>query len=147
MFSFYMREGEPRYSNKRRVLDSDRNIALQLKALTGREPGKAFALSHGDMLIPLHTWDQAGQVDPATGKRFCVSEIVSFGTSIYLKGDRNVPDYEFTSDEESRRWRRIAAEAVLIFGIDYNGFNFDPDYIRIPLDGELVTRRDFGYTT
>lgn len=73
-------------------------------------------------------------------------EIVSFGTSIYLKGDRNVPNYEFSSDEEARRWRRIAAEAVLIFGLDYNGFNLAPDYVRVLLNGELLTRRDFGYT-
>lgn len=146
MFSIYVPEGEPRWSNKRRVLDADRDISLQLKALTGREPGMAFVLSHGSMRIPLHTAEQTGLVDAVTGKPYFTSEIVSFGTSIYLKGDRDVPNYDFSSDEEARRWRRIAAEAILIFGLNYNGFALAPDYVRVVLNGELLTRRDFGYT-
>ncbi len=41
---------------------------------------------------------------------------------------------------------RIAVEAVLIYGLGYNGLKFDPDYARAILDGEVLTRRDFGYT-
>jgi hypothetical protein len=146
VFSIYLPEGEPWYSTNRQVLDIDREISLQLLALTGREPGKAFALRHGDRRVPLHTAEQGGLVDPVTGWPYFTSEIVSFGTSVHLKGDRNVPNYEFSGDEEARRWRRIAAEAVLIFGLDYNGFNLAPDYVRVLLNGELLTRRDFGYT-
>ena len=98
------------------------------------------------MCIPFHTNVVSGLVDPDTGNPFFVSEIVSFGSSLFLKGDRNVPDYEFSSDEEARRWLRIAAEAVLIFGLGYNGLKFDPDYARVILNGEVLTRRDFGYT-
>lgn len=145
MFSIYLPEGEPWYSNERRVLDAERNISLRLGALTGRDPGKAFVLTHGIMRIPLHTEERTGLVDSETGRPFFTSEIVSFGTSIYLKGDRDVPNYEFSSDEEARRWRKIAAEAVLIFGTDYNGLGLDADYIRVLLDGKLFTRRDFGY--
>lgn len=71
---------------------------------------------------------------------------MSFGTSIYLKGDKDVPNYDFSSDEEARHWRRIAAEALLIFGTNYNGFDLDPAYARVLLNGELLTRGDFGYT-
>ena len=146
MFSIHLPEGEPWYSGKRRVLDADRDIFLQLLGGTGREPGKAFVLRHGDVRIPLHTAEESGLVDPGTGRPFFTSEIVSFGTSIYLKGDRDIPNHKFSSDEEARRWRRIAAEAVLIFGIDYNGFDLAPDYVRVLLNRELLTRRDFGYT-
>lgn len=145
MFSIYLPEGEPWYSNKRRVLDAERNISLRLGALTGRDPGKAFVLTHGNMQIPLHTEERTGLVDSETGRPFFTSEIVSFGTSIYLKGDRDIPNYEFSSDEEARCWRKIAAEAVLIFGLDYNGFDLDADYIRVLQDNKLLTRRDFGY--
>lgn len=141
-----MPDGEPAWSDKRRVLDADRDISFEFEAGTGRDPGKAFVLSHGSMHIPLHTAEQSGLVDALTGKPYFTSEIVSFGTSIYLKGDRNVPNYDFSSDEEARIWRRIAAEAVLIFGRNYNGFNLDPDYVRVLLNGDLLTRRDFGYT-
>ncbi|HEU4668925.1 MAG TPA: hypothetical protein VFS79_14820 [Arthrobacter sp.] len=92
-----------------------------------------------------HTEEQTGLVDTSTGEPFFTSEIVSFGTSIYLKGDRDVPDCKFSSDDEARRWRRIAVEAVLIFGLDYNGFDLAPDYSRALLNGGLLTRRDFGY--
>ncbi len=103
-------------------------------------------LRHGNMCIPFHTRLMAGLVDPGTGKPFFTSEIISFGTSIFLKGDRNVPDHEFSSDEGARRWRRIAAEAVLIYGLAYDGLDLDPDYVPLILDGEVLTRRDFGYT-
>lgn len=145
MFSINLPEGEPWYSTKRRVVDAERKISLRLGALTGRDPGKAFVLTHGDMRIPFHTEERTGLVDPETARPFFISEIVSFGTSIYLKGDRDVPNYEFSSGDEARRWRRIAAEAVLIFGLDYNGFDYDADYVRILLDGRILTRRDFGY--
>lgn len=146
MFSIYVPVGEPRWSTERQVLDRERDIALQLEGLTGREPGRAFVLSHGDMRVPLHTAEQSGLIDAVTGKPYFISEIVSFGTSIYLKGDKDVPNYDFGSDEDAMRWRRIAAEALLIFGTNYNGFDLDPDYARVLLNGELLTRRDFGYT-
>lgn len=94
----------------------------------------------------MHTAETGGQIDAVTGKPYFFSEIVSFGTSIYLKGDRDVPNYEFGSDEEAKQWRRIAAEALLIYGRNYNGFDLDPDYARVLLNGELLTRRAFGYT-
>lgn len=145
MFSIYMPPDEPWYSSKRRVVDADRSISLQLKALTGRDPGKAFELRHRNTSIPFHTEERTGLVDALTGKPYFTSEIVSFGTSIYLKGDRSVPDHKFDDDEEARRWRRVAAEAVLIFGLDYNGFDLDQEYVRVLLNGKLLTRRDFGY--
>ena len=145
MFSIYMPPEEPWYSNKRRVVDADRRISLHLKALTGRDPGKAFVLRHGNMSIPFHTEERTGLVDPLMGKPYFSSEIISFGTSIYLKGNRNAPNHRFEDDDEARHWRRVAAEAVLIFGLDYNGFDLDQEYVRVLLDGKLLTRRDFGY--
>ena len=145
MFSIHVPEGGPWYSHKRRVLDSHRGIALQFGASTGRDPGKAFVLTHGSKRIPFHTAEQSGLTDELAGTPYFLSEIVSFGTSVYLKGDRNVPNYEFANYEETRNWRRIAAEAVLIFGLDYNGFDLAADYVRVLLNGELLTRKDFGY--
>jgi hypothetical protein len=145
VFSIDVPSDKPWYSNKRRVVDADRSISLQLKGLTGRDPGKAFVLRQRDMGIPFHTEERTGLVDPLTAQPYFTSEIVSFGTSIYLKGDRNAPNYRFKDDDEACQWRRIAAEAVLIFGLDYNGFDFDQEYARVLLNGKLLTRRDFGY--
>lgn len=96
------------------------------------------------MTVPFHTAESDG-TDPKTGDWYFASEIVSFGTSIYLKGDRDVPDYAFTTHEEARRWRRIAAEALLVFGRDYNGFDYPQEQVRVVLNDELLTRREFGY--
>jgi hypothetical protein len=97
------------------------------------------------MQIPFHTEERTGLIDPYTGKPYFTSEIVSFGTSIYLKGDRDVPNSVFRDDGVALEWRRVAAEAVLIFGLDYNGFDLDQEYVRVLFDGNLLTRRDFGY--
>ena len=144
MFSILIPEDEPWYSPDRRVVDAERNISVEFRNATGRDPGKAFTLTHDDMTIPFHTAESDG-TDPETGDWYFASEIVSFGTSIYLKADRNVPDHDFDSDEEAHRWRRIAAEALLVFGRDYNGFDYPPQRVRVVLNDELLTRHDFGY--
>lgn len=144
MFSLFIPEGEPWYSPERRVIDAERDITLEFMNGTGREPGKAFVLTHGAMMVSFHTAEFDG-TDPKTDDWYFASEIVSFGTSIYLKGDRNVSDHAFETDVEARRWRRIAAEALLVFGRDYDGFDYPPQQVRVLLDGELLTRHDFGY--
>ncbi|MHA7239792.1 hypothetical protein [Arthrobacter sp. TMS1-12-1] len=144
MFSLFLPEGEPWYSPNRRVVDAERDISVEFRNATGRDPGKAFVLTHGAMTVPFHTAELDG-TDPETLDWHFASEIVSFGTSIYLKGDRNVPDHTFESDAEARRWRRIAAEALLVFGRDYNGFDYPQERVRVVLNDELLTRHDFGY--
>lgn len=130
---------------KTRVVDVERDISLKFMNSTGREPGGAFVLTHGDMRIPFHTKQTSGLVDEETGAPYFISEIVSFGSSLYLKGDRDVPAYNFTSHDEGVKWRRVAAEALLIYGVRYDGPSLDPAYTRVLLEGELLTRRDFGY--
>jgi hypothetical protein len=98
------------------------------------------------MQIPFHTKERAGLVDEITGKPYFVTEIVSFGTSFYLRGDRYVPDCVFGNRDKALEWKRIAAEALLIYGLRYDGPSLDPDYTRVLLGGQLLTRRDFGYT-
>jgi hypothetical protein len=145
MFSIHRPEDDNWYSDKTRVVDAERDVALEFRNGTGRDLGGAFVLTHGDMQIPFHTRQSGSLTDEESGKPYFTVEIMTFGTSIYLKGDRNVPDYVFESVEESRKWRRIAAEALLIFGLHYNGMKYDPEYSRVLLDGQLLTRRDFGY--
>lgn len=146
VFSIYRSEDDNVFGLKTRVVDAERDISLQFKNTTGRELGRAFVLTHDDMQIPFHTKERSGLVDQATGKPYFVTEIVSFGTSFYLRGDRYVPDYVFGSRDKALVWTRIAAEALLIYGLRYDGPSLHPDYARVLLDGQLLTRRDFGYT-
>ena len=134
------------FGGKTRVVDAERDVSLQFKNTTGRELGRAFVLTHGDMQIPFHTRERSGLVDEVTGKPYFVTEIVSFGTSFYLRGPRYVPDYVFGSRDKALAWKRIAVEALLIYGLRYDGPSLDPDYTRVLLDDQLITRRDFGYT-
>jgi hypothetical protein len=146
LFTISSPEDDNWYLGKTRVVDAERGVTLEFRNGAGRDLGGAFVLTHGEMQIPFHTRQSGSLIDEESGKPYFTIEIVTFGTSIYLKGDRNVPDYVFESVEQSRRCRRVAAEALLIFGLHYNGLKFDPDYTRVLLDGQLLTRRDFGYS-
>lgn len=145
MFSIYKPADDDVFGRKTRVVDTDRDISSQFRNTTGRELGRAFVLTHDDMQIPFHTQDRAGLVDQVTGKPYFVTEIVSFGTSFYLRGPRYVPDYVFGSRDKAMAWERTGAEALLIYGVRYYGPRLDPDYTRVLLDGQILTRRDFHY--
>lgn len=145
MFSIHKPEDDNWFSGRTRVVDADRDISLQFKNATGRELGRAFVLNHGVMQIPFHTKERSGLIDEVTGRPYFVTEIVSFGTSFYLRGDRYVPDYVFGSRDRASEWKRVAAEALLIYGLRYDGPKLDPDYTRVLLGGQLLTRRDFHY--
>jgi hypothetical protein len=145
MFAIDRPEDDNWYSGETRVIDAERGLSLEFRNGTGRDLGGAFVLTHGGMEIPFHTRQSGSLIDEESGRPYFIVEIVTFGTSIYLKGDRDVPDYFFQSVEQSRMWRRIASEALLIYGLHYNGLQFDPDYIRVLLEDRLLTRKDFGY--
>ena len=144
MFSIYLPEGEPWYSDQRRVLDTERRISLQFTGGIGSEGVRGFLLSHGAMRLPFATTERTS--DAAGGPRYFVYEIVSFPDRFYGSAGSETPAAGFSSSDETNSWRRTAAEALLIFGRDYNGFDLDPDYARVQMEGELLTRRDFGYT-
>lgn len=54
--------------------------------------------------------------------------------------------YEFADETEEKHWKRIAAEALLIYGPSYLGMTFKDGYARVEVDGELLKRSDFGYS-
>ena len=53
MFSIHLPEGEPWYSDQRRVLDTGRRISLQFAGGIGSEGVRGFLLSHDAMRLPL----------------------------------------------------------------------------------------------
>ena len=142
VFSIHLPAGEPWYSDKRRVVDAARDLALQFTGGIGSEGVRAFALLHGQYSLPFSVIEKTGR---AAGKHYFTYEFVLFSDHFYGPGDSPTPMRRFSSEEASH-WRRIAAEALLIFGRDYNGFELDPGYARVQLGGEILTRRDFGYT-
>ena len=128
------------------MVDADRQISLEFVGTTGpEERGNAFALSHDDLRIPLHTVIDTDPVDAGGGQLFVSWRFVFFGRGMYREQDGGATPYAFGTEEEASRWRRIAAEAALTFGYSYDGFRSDPAYIRFVLDRTYLSRRDFGY--
>jgi hypothetical protein len=144
VFSIHLPEGEPWYSDQRRVLDTERRISLQFTGGIGSEGVRGFLLSHRAMRLPFATAERTS--DAEGGPRYFVYEIVSFPAPFYVPAGSETPAGGFSSSDETNSWRRTAAEALLVFGRDYNGFDLDADYARVQMEGELLTRRDFGYT-
>ena len=144
MFSIHLPEGEPWCSDQRRVLDTERRISLQFTGGIGSEGVRGFLLTHGAMRLPFATTERTS--DAAGGRRYFVHEIVSFPDPFYVPAGSETTAGGFSSSDETNSWRRTAAEALLVFGRDYNGFDLDPDYARVQMEGERLTRRDFGYT-
>lgn len=140
-----MPEGEPWYSEKRRVRDDVRGFSLQFTGGMGSEPGRAFTLTQGTTQFFFTTTEKLGLVDSSNKKPYFVYNIHPFQKLIERDGDTDATARPFASDKEANRWLRLAAEALLIFGGDYNGLELEPDYVRVLLDGKVLTRRDFGY--
>lgn len=140
-----MPAGEPWYSEKRRIRDDERDVSLQFTGGMGSEPGRAFTLAQGTAQFFFTTTEQVGLVDCSNGKPYFVYHIHPYEKLIERDGDTDPTARPFANDEEANRWLRLAAEALLIFGRDYNGLELEPDYVRVLLDGKVLTRRDFGY--
>lgn len=49
------------------------------------------------------------------------------------------------SDDEKKRLLRIASEALLIFGGNYDGDKKENGYNTVNMDGCILTKSDFGY--
>ena len=77
VFSIYLPEGEPWYSDKRRVVDTDRGIALQFTGGIGSEGMRGFLLSQGAMRFPVSTIERTVNSDRPGRERYFVYEIVS----------------------------------------------------------------------
>jgi hypothetical protein len=117
MFSIYLPEGEPWDSDRRRVVDDDKQISLEFVGTTcSEERGNAFVLSHGDLRIPFHASIDTDPVGAGGGQPFVSWRFVFFGTGMYREQGEGATPYAFGTEEEAARWRWITAEAVLISG-------------------------------
>ncbi|GAB3251457.1 hypothetical protein [Arthrobacter pigmenti] len=135
------------YAKTRRVLDPESGITLEFVGATGRSPGRAFILSQNEVAIPFDISFDRGAVDHSTGEEYTLMRFGSFGTSMWVRPWSDVPPYTFSSVAEEQKWKNIAAEALVVCGTSYNGLDFGPDHFRVELNGNILSRRDFGYTS
>ena len=97
VFSIYLPEGEPWYSDKRRVVDTDRGIALQFTGGIGSEGVRGFLLSQGAMRFPVSTIERTVNSDRPGRERYFVYEFVSLVESFSGPGDSETPAHRFSS--------------------------------------------------
>lgn len=145
MFAVEPKPEGPPGPSKKWVIDHDRNLSLQVLVGLGRSNGQAFILVHNNITIPFNIMLDPGHIDPESGDPYFVMRFSSFGRS-GAAHRLGYATYEFADEAEEKHWKRIATEALLIYGPSYMGMKFKDSYTLVELDGELLKRSDFGYS-
>lgn len=125
------------------VVDHERGIYLQHLGGIGRQMGGLFVVAQGEIEIPFEIVRESAYEGSETRTTM---KFQFFGNS-RRGADVGIPPYEFADDAERDYWMRIAAEALLVYGISYMGLSIKDGIARVDLNGELVTLSTFGYTT
>ncbi|WP_077490861.1 hypothetical protein [Sinomonas mesophila] len=121
------------------VEDRDRDCRLYGLGAYNYGSRWGHVLQAGDKYVPFDTYSEQYSEN---GEERAIVYFYSFGWS-KLGEKRRIPDFEFGSEEEKDRLRRIAAEAVLVEATWPAPTS--PEQVRVSLGGELLTLRDFGY--
>lgn len=79
-----------------------------------------------------------------TGETYYLTKFTAFGVSLTVEKNTKVKSYRFISDEELAVAVRLAAEALLVYGSNYNGLSRPDGCTRVALDGGELRLSDFG---
>ena len=144
VFGIYQLESKDPLLGSRYVGDPERTIRLQRVAGLANRPGGAFKLTVGEAVIPFEvTGDQL--TDPESGKMYIFRRFDSFGVSPTAKLLGKIESYEFPDEETRDRLLLVAAEALIIFGWNYDGPSRDDGFIRVDVDGQIMTLGDIPH--
>ena len=125
------------------VVDHGRDVSLYRAANMGRLPGDGFILTWGDRQIPFESFSMQVH-DPGSGETYYLVKFTAFGVSAAVELRTAVKSYRFGSDEELAMSRRLAVEALLVYGSNYNGLTYPDGENRVELDGVKLRLSDFG---
>ncbi|WP_327016445.1 hypothetical protein [Cryobacterium sp. MP_3.1] len=132
-----------RAAKQKIVVDHERDVSLYRAAKMGRIPGDGFLLTWGDRQIPFESL--SSQVsDPVGGESYYLVKFTAFGVSAAVELRTKVNLYRFGSDEELATARRLAAEALLVYGLSCNGPTYPDGENRVELHGVELRLIDFG---
>jgi hypothetical protein len=98
-----------------KVVDPETGTTLKLISMTQRSGGYAFILQRGDVAIPFEMSRESG-IDEKTGKEYMLTRFMTFGVSFLIESRTGIQAHRFQDSEDEHDWKRLAAEAVLIFG-------------------------------
>jgi len=113
-------DSKPRDVKAISVLDKSRDVELRMLA-GRREPGEVCRMAWGNRDIPFETSRELKfDSDGTSGDRIFFE---SFGASVQAKIYHGVLPYQFVSTDERDTALLLAAEALLVFGNNYNGLS------------------------
>jgi hypothetical protein len=144
VFKIYQLEAKDPLLGRRYVADKDRNIKLQRVAGLAFRPGGAFKLTAGDAVIPFEVDDQR-LTDPETGLMYILRRFDTFGVSPTAKLLGKIESYDFPDAATKQSLLLAAAEALIIFGWNYDGPTCEDGFIRVDIDGRILTLRDIPH--
>ncbi|GAB3518184.1 hypothetical protein [Arthrobacter monumenti] len=139
MFTIDTLEVDDPIFGDRRVVDHERHIRMQMVAGHVHRPGESFKLVVGEAVIPFEASEELVE-DPEPGESFLLRRFETFGTSPTAASYAGIQPYRFKDEAAKRQMMRIAAEALLIYGYFYDGDQQPDGFIRVELDGEMLTR-------
>jgi hypothetical protein len=144
VFSVYQLESKDPLLGRRYVADPERKIKLQRVAGLAYRPGAAFKMTVGEAVIPFEvTGDRL--TDPESGQQYVLRRFDSFGVSPTAKLLGKIESYEFPDEETRDKLLLVAAEALIIFGWNYDGPSREDGFIRVDIDGRIMTLRDIPH--
>lgn len=131
---------------QKRVIDVGRETWIQRVGSQASEPGLAFQMHVGPEALTFDTLPFAEHLD---GERIHVDRLEQFGSSPKGELKTGISSYEFKDLGTREQWILLAAEALLVFGENYNGLRLPLRYhfVEITLDGatKRMSKTDFPY--
>lgn len=124
------------------VVDRDRDAWLRFVSSRGREHGFVFQIAVADKIVPFEV--SARSAREGNGDEYFVEAFDGFGYSVRAE-IAGIPRARFDSKEERQRIQLLAAEALLVFGSDYDGLSRPDGQYRVQLNGETFFLSSFGY--
>ncbi|MET4589084.1 hypothetical protein [Arthrobacter sp. 754] len=135
------------YGGRRCIVDHDRQARLELVNGSAQSGGDLFLLTWQDRSIPVVTFSQDA-ADRDSGEHQIHVHIRALGESRYAKNSH--VKATTLSDADRFLARRLAAEALLVFGSWFDGLTFqDAHYVvKDSVDGDDLsyTLSSFGYS-
>lgn len=126
------------------VVDEERDAVLQYVSGQGSvRNASAMLLTVGSLQIPLDThWESAGD----NSAPFVV-DIDRFGDSTTVRLAMGLGRARFESVEQEQRLLMLAVEALLVFGLFFDGIPRADGEVVVNYLGKLWRLSDFGYAT
>jgi len=143
MFEIRSSVQQQTHLESRAVVDLDRGVTLVYVSGHGRVPGSAFVMNWGLRSNPFDAWRRE-VVDAVDGTTYYRTGLGLFGASLAAENAAGAKRFAFVNQEERSAAVRLAVEALLVYGSNYNGLSKPDGYNRVVEGGHEWRLSDFG---